>query len=434
MTEKLVLAYSGGLDTSVAIPWLRQQYGYDVVTMCVDVGEGQDLDSIQKKAIQVGAAKSYRMNAVERYAMEFVLPALKANALYEGKYPLASALSRPLISQLLVEVAEAEGAVCVAHGCTGKGNDQVRFEVSVKALNPHLKVVAPVREWHWTRDEEVAFAQKNHIPIPITLENPFSIDANLWGRAIECGILEDPWVEAPNEAFAWTVDAFSAMDDAGYVEIAFDEGTPVALNGRVMPLHVLISELNQIAGAHGVGRIDCLENRLVGIKSREIYEAPAAVVLVQAHKELECLTLTREVAQMKARLELEYSELIYNGLWFSPLKQALDAFVNETQRFVTGEVRVKLYKGSFQVVGRKSPYSLYRHDLATYSAGDAFVHDDAVGFIHLWGMPTTVYADLHGAVQEKADSARRTMMNVSVLESACTNPDELSSVQMEMPL
>jgi argininosuccinate synthase len=432
LTGKLVLAYSGGLDTSVAIPWLRQQYGYDVVAMCVDVGEGQDLDSVQKKAIQVGATKSYRVNAVDRYALEFVLPALKANALYEGKYPLASALSRPLISQLLVEVAEAEGAVCVAHGCTGKGNDQVRFEVSVKALNPSLRVVAPVREWHWTRDEEVAFARENQIPIPITLENPFSIDANLWGRAIECGILEDPWAEAPSEAFAWTVDSVSAMDDPGYVEIAFDEGTPVALNGRVMPLAELISELNQMAGAHGVGRIDCVENRLVGIKSREVYEAPAAVVLVQAHKELESLTLAREVAQMKARLELEYSELIYNGLWFSPLKRALDAFVTETQRFVTGEVRVKLYKGSFQVVGRKSAYSLYRHDLATYSAGDAFEHDDAVGFIHLWGMPTTVYADLHGSVHQETENMRGAPVNYSVLESERTNSDEPSSVQQEM--
>lgn len=397
--KKLVLAYSGGLDTSVAITWLTEKYGYDVVAMCVDVGEGKDLDWVKRKALQVGAVKSYRMDAVDKFARDFISPALHANALYEGKYPLASALSRPLISQLLVEVAAQEGAAAVAHGCTGKGNDQVRFEVSVNALNPQLAVVAPVREWHWTRDEEIAYAKGHHIPIPITAESPYSIDANLWGRAIECGVLEDPWVEAPDDAFAWAVAPEQALEDAAYIEISFDEGVPVALNGRVLPLATLISELNQMAGHHGVGRIDCVENRLVGIKSREIYEAPAAVVLVQAHKELEALTLTREVAQMKARLELDYAQLIYNGLWFSPLKTALDAFIQETARHVTGEVRVKLYKGTSQVVGRKSAYSLYRHDLATYSAGDAFHHDDAVGFIRLWGMPTTVYADVHSDEQ-----------------------------------
>ncbi|MCL6632693.1 MAG: argininosuccinate synthase [Alicyclobacillus herbarius] len=395
MTKKLVLAYSGGLDTSCAIAWLKEKYGYDVVAMCVDVGEGNDLDFVQQKAVQVGAVKSYRINAVERYASQFVLPALQANALYEGKYPLASALSRPLISQLLVEVAAAEGAEAVAHGCTGKGNDQVRFEVSVKALNPDLKVIAPVREWKWTRDEEIAFAKEHGIPIPITLDSPYSIDANLWGRAIECGVLEDPWAEAPEDAFLWTVSPEQAPDEPEYVEISFDEGVPVALNGEVLQLGELIWRLNRIAGRHGVGRIDHVENRLVGIKSREVYESPAGLVLVHAHRELESLTLTREVAQYKAGVELEYSKLIYNGLWFSPLKQALDAFIRETQQAVTGDVRVKLYKGGFQVVGRKSPYSLYRHDLATYSTGDAFDHQAAVGFIELWGMPTTVHAGVH---------------------------------------
>ncbi|MCL6453112.1 MAG: argininosuccinate synthase [Alicyclobacillus sp.] len=394
MSDKLVLAYSGGLDTSVAISWLKEKYGVDVVAMCVDVGEGKDLDFVQQKAISVGAVKSYRLDAVARFAQQFILPALQANALYEGKYPLASALSRPLISQLLVEVAAAEGAVAVAHGCTGKGNDQVRFEVSVKALNPHLRVIAPVREWSWTRDEEIAYARDKGIPIPITLDSPYSIDANLWGRAIECGVLEDPWVEAPEDAFEWTVSPERAPADPEYVEISFDEGVPVALNGEVMQLHELIAALNKKAGAHGVGRIDHVENRLVGIKSRELYESPAGLVLVHAHKELESLTLTREVAQFKAGIELEYSQLIYNGLWFSPLKQALDAFIGETQKHVTGDVRVKLYKGGFQAVGRKSTYSLYRHDLATYSAGDAFHHQDAVGFISLWGLPTTVHAEL----------------------------------------
>lgn len=420
MKEKLVLAYSGGLDTSVAIAWLKEKYEYDVVAMCVDVGEGQDLDAVQAKAIQVGAVKSYRMDAVDRYAGSFILPALKANAMYEGKYPLASALSRPLISQLLVEVAAREGAVCVAHGCTGKGNDQVRFEVSVKALQPNLKVVAPVREWHWTRDEEIDYAKSRGIPIPVTLDSPYSIDANLWGRAIECGVLEDPWAEAPNEAFQWTTDPESALENAAYVEITFDKGVPVALNGCVLSLPDLISELNHMAGAHGVGRIDCVENRLVGIKSREVYEAPAAIVLVHAHKELESLTLTREVAQMKARLELEYSQLIYNGLWFSPLKQALDAFIDETQRYVSGDVRVKLYKGSCQAVGRRSAFSLYRHDLATYSTGDAFQHQDAVGFIRLWGMPTTVYADLHGTHVSVASDMLVAPVSVSLKESEVT--------------
>lgn len=395
MNQKLILAYSGGLDTSVAISWLKEKYGMEVIAMCVDVGEGQDLDFVQQKALQVGAVKSYRMDAVARYAQQFILPALQANALYEGKYPLASALSRPLISQLLVEVAATEGAVAVAHGCTGKGNDQVRFEVSVKALNPNLQVVAPVREWNWTRDEEIAYAKEKGIPVPVTLDSPFSIDANLWGRAIECGVLEDPWAEAPEAAYQWTTSPESAPDEPEYVEVHFDEGVPVALNGEVMQLHELIATLNKKAGQHGVGRIDHVENRLVGIKSRELYEAPAGLVLVHAHKELESLTLTREVSQYKAGLELEYSKLIYNGLWFSPLKQALDAFIKETQQHVTGDVRLKLYKGTYQAVGRKSTYSLYRHDLATYSRGDAFHHQDAVGFISLWGLPTTVHAHLH---------------------------------------
>ncbi|GMA50613.1 argininosuccinate synthase [Alicyclobacillus contaminans] len=419
MSKKLVLAYSGGLDTSVAIAWLKEKYRYDVVAMCVDVGEGADLDFVQKKAVQVGAVKSYKVDAVERFAKEFILPALQANALYEGKYPLASALSRPLISQLLVEVAAAEGAEAVAHGCTGKGNDQVRFEVSVKALNPKLTVVAPVREWNWTRDEEIAYAKEHNIPIPITLDNPYSIDANLWGRAIECGVLEDPWAEAPEGAFLWTTNPENAPADPEYVEITFDEGVPVALNGEVMQLSELIHRLNVIAGRHGVGRIDHVENRLVGIKSREVYESPAGLVLVHAHKELECLTLTREVAQYKASMELEYAKLIYNGLWFSPLKSAMDAFIQETQKSVTGVVRVKLYKGSYQAVGRKSPYSLYRHDLATYSTGDTFQHGDAVGFISLWGMPTTVYAGVHEAVEGAATPVAVTSP-FSVLESATT--------------
>ncbi|MFD1677391.1 argininosuccinate synthase [Alicyclobacillus fodiniaquatilis] len=395
MKEKIVLAYSGGLDTSVSIPWIKDHYNYDVITMCLDVGEGANLQAVQDKAIQVGAIKSYKIDAKNRFAKQFIAPALKANALYEGKYPLASALSRPLIAQLLVEVAAAEGAVAVAHGCTGKGNDQVRFEVSIKALAPDLKVVAPVREWGFTRDEEIRYADEHNVPIPVNLDNPYSIDANLWGRAIECGVLEDPWQAAPEGAFEWTVAPEAAPDVAEDVLIAFEQGVPVALNGQTLPLETLIHQLNSICGKHGVGRIDHVENRLVGIKSREVYESPAARVLITAHQELEHLTLTREVLQYKMGLELEYSKLIYNGLWFSPLKQAFDAFIDQTQTHVTGTVRVKLYKGQAQVTGRQSPYSLYRHDLATYTTGDSFDHMAAVGFISLWGLPTTVHATLH---------------------------------------
>lgn len=400
MADKLVLAYSGGLDTSVSIPWIRDHYGYDVIAMCVDVGEGKDLDATQAKAVQVGAVKSYKIDAKAQFAESFILPALKANALYEGKYPLASALSRPLISKLLVEVAEREGAVAVAHGCTGKGNDQVRFEVSIHALNPNLKVIAPVREWGFTRDEEIRYAKEHSVPIPVDLDNPFSIDANLWGRAIECGVLEDPWQEAPEGAFLWTVSPEQAPDEPEEIVISFEQGKPVAVNGESLPLVDLIHRVNEIAGRHGVGRIDHVENRLVGIKSREVYESPAGKVLIMAHQELEHLTLTREVLQYKMGLELEYAKLIYNGLWYSPLKAAFDAFIDETQKYVTGDVRVKLYKGHAQATGRKSPYSLYRHDLATYETGDKFDHGAAVGFIRLYGLPTTVYATLH-AGQEK---------------------------------
>jgi argininosuccinate synthase len=392
--KKLVLAYSGGLDTSVAITWLKEN-GYDVVALSLDVGEGKDLEFIKNKALQVGATKSYMIDAREMYAQDFILPSLKANALYEHKYPLSAALSRPLISQLLVQIAEEEGAEAVAHGCTGKGNDQVRFDVSVTALNPNLSIVAPVREWGWSRDEEIEYAKQHNIPIPITKENPFSTDVNLWGRSCECGVLEDPWAEAPEAAFEWTASINNAPEDAEYVEIDFVKGVPVALNGQAMGLVELIEQLNQIAGKHGVGRIDHVENRLIGIKSREVYEAPAALVLIAAHRELETITLPREVFHFKPTLELKYTELVYNGLWFSPLKKALDAFIEETQATVTGTVRVKLHKGTYQPVGRKSEQSLYDLDLATYSPEDAFDHKAAEGFIKLWGLPTKVYAKVN---------------------------------------
>lgn len=393
--EKIILAYSGGLDTSVSVKWIQEKYGYDVIALGLDVGEGKDLEAIKNKALNVGAIKAYMIDAKELLAKEYILPALKANCLYEGKYPLSSALSRPLISKLLVEVAEKEGATAVAHGCTGKGNDQVRFEVSIQALNPSLKVVAPVREWGMTRDEEIKYAEENGIPIPVDLDNPFSIDANIWGRACEAGVLEDPWAEAPEAAFDWTNPIELTPDSAEYVEIEFDQGVPVALNGEKLPLVQLIETLNALGGKHGVGRIDHIENRLVGIKSREVYENPAALILINAHKELEFLTLTREVSQFKTQVEQQMSKIIYEGLWYSPIKPALDAFINETQKTVTGTIRVKLHKGNHTVVGRKSPYSLYNEELATYSKGDAFDHNAAVGFIKIWGLPTKVNAEVN---------------------------------------
>jgi argininosuccinate synthase len=399
--EKIVLAYSGGLDTSVSIKWIQEKYGYDVIALGLNVGEGKDLNAIKEKALKVGAIKAIMIDAKELLADEYIVPALKANALYEGKYPLSSALSRPLISKLLVQVAEEEGAVAVAHGCTGKGNDQVRFEVSIQALNPNLKVLAPVREWGMTRDEEIEYAAKHGIPIPVDLDNPYSIDANIWGRACEAGVLEDPWAEAPEGAYDWTNPIHLTPDEAEYVEVEFEQGVPVALNGQKMSLVPLIETLNEIGGKHGVGRIDHIENRLVGIKSREVYENPGALILINAHKELEFLTLPREVSQYKGQIDQQMAKIIYDGLWYSPLKPALDAFVNETQKAVNGTIRVKLHKGNHFVVGRKSPNSLYNEELATYSKGDAFDHNAAVGFIKLWGLPTKVYSEVHNKEKVK---------------------------------
>lgn len=392
---KVVLAYSGGLDTSVAIKWLQEKYGYDVIAASLDVGEGKDLDFVREKALKVGAIKSFVIDAKDMFAEEFLKPALKANALYEGKYPLVSALSRPLIAKVLVQVAEAEGAVAVAHGCTGKGNDQVRFDVAVAALNPDLKVLAPVREWAMSREEEIAYAQNHNIPVPVNVEKPYSIDQNLWGRSCECGQLEDPWATPPEDAYEWTTALADTPDQAEEIEIAFEQGVPVALNGKKMPFAKIIAELNQLAGKHGVGRIDHVENRLVGIKSREVYECPAAITLLTAHKELEFLTQTREVSQFKPQIEQKWAQLIYDGLYFSPLTDALNAFVDQTQQNVSGIVRVSLFKGHCTVNGRKSPQSLYNENLATYTADDTFDHDAAVGFIKLWGLPTKVYAQVN---------------------------------------
>ncbi|MDN5331594.1 MAG: argininosuccinate synthase [Tepidanaerobacteraceae bacterium] len=393
--KKVVLAYSGGLDTSVAIKWLKEKYDCEVIAFCADLGEGKDLDFIKEKALRIGAEKCYVADVREEFIKDYAFKALKANALYEGVYPISTALSRPLIAKYLVEIAKKEGAFAVAHGCTGKGNDQVRFDLSVAALSPELKVIAPVREWSMSREEEIDYAAKNGIPVPVGKENPFSIDQNLWGRSIECGVLEDPWVEPPEEAFEWTISPEKAPDEPAYVEITFEKGTPVAVDGKEMTPAELVANLNKIAGSHGFGRVDHVEDRLVGIKSREVYECPASLLLIEAHRHLESLTLPREVLHFKYIIEQKYAEIVYNGLWFSPLKKALEAFIEETQEVVSGTVRVKLYKGNATVVGRKSPNSLYDVKLATYAEGDLFNHKAAVGFITLWGLPTKVYAQVN---------------------------------------
>src|SRR5690625_3109639 len=399
--EKIVLAYSGGLDTSISIKWLQEKYNYDVIALSIDMGEAKDLEEVRQKALDVGAIKSVVIDGKKLLADGYLMSALKANALYEGKYPLSSALSRPLISKLLVEVAEQEGAVAVAHGCTGKGNDQVRFEISIRALNPDIKIVAPVREWGMTRDEQIEYAREKGIPIPVNIDNPFSIDANIWGRACEAGVLENPWNEAPEEAFDWTNPVENTPDEAEYVEISYEKGIPVALNGQQMDIVDLIETLNDIGGKHGIGRIDHIENRLVGIKTREVYESPAALILIHGHQEMEFLTMTREVSQFKTTVENQFIQLIYDGLWYSPLRKALNAFIDETQETVTGTVRVKLFKGNYMVVARKSPYSLYNEELATYEKGDMFDHNAAVGFIKLWGLPTEINAKNQKEAKQK---------------------------------
>ncbi len=390
--SKVVLAYSGGLDTSVAIPWLKESKGAEVVAVTVDVGQPVDLERVRQKALASGAAKAYVADVRAEYAREFLGPALRANALYEGVYPLSTALARPLIARHLVSVAKAEGAGFVAHGCTGKGNDQVRFDLSTTALAPELEVVAPAREWGMTREEEIAYAAAHHVPVDATKSSPYSTDENLWGRSVECGILEDPAVEPPEEVYGWTRSPAAAPDVPEYLTISFEQGLPVALGGRELPLHELIAELNRLAGAHGVGRIDHLESRVVGIKSREVYECPAAVVLIAAHQALEALVLPRDLLDFKRGVEQRYAQLVYDGLWFTPLREALDAFVGSTQERVSGEVAMKLFKGAARVSGRRSPNALYQGALATYSSGDQFRRQMAEGFIYVWGLPTRTWA------------------------------------------
>ncbi len=386
----VVLAYSGGLDTSVSIRWIKEKYDLDVITVTIDVGSERDLASIARRAEQIGAVKALVVDGRSDFVRYFVWPALQAGAIYEGQYPLATALARPLIARLLVEVARAEGAVAVAHGCTGKGNDQVRFDVSVQTLAPDLRIIAPVREWSMTRDNEIAYAAEQGIPIPVTNASPYSTDQNLWGRSIECGILEDPWAEPPAEVYAWTSN--TPPSEPTYIEVTFDHGIPVALDDVPMEGAELIEKLNELAGAYGIGRIDHVENRLVGIKSREIYEAPAAVVLHTAHQALETLTLGRDQVRFKDLVAGEYSRMIYNGQWYSALHQDLAAYVQSTQRFVSGTVRLKLVPWHCTLVGRKAEHSLYNHALATYDSGDQFDHNAALGFIKLWGLPLSTQA------------------------------------------
>ena len=396
MSDKVVLAYSGGLDTSVAIKWLQEKYYLDVIAFAVDVGNEPDFPAIREKALQLGAVKAMVSDAKKPFVEHYVFPALKANAVYGGQYPLATALGRPLMAKLLVEAALEEGASAVAHGCTGKGNDQVRFDVSVAALAPNLKIIAPAREWNMTREETIEYAQRHNIPIPVTADSPYSLDQNLWGRAIECGVLEDPWLEPPDDAFIWARALAETPDMPEYVEIGFAGGIPVTIDGQKMDGIALIQQVNELAGKHGIGRIDHIEDRVVGIKSREVYEAPAAVTLLQAHKALEAMTLSREQLRFKRSVDVEYADLVYNGLWFTSFRQDLAAYVESSQRFVTGTVRLKLFKGSCSVVGRKSPYSLYSHGLATYDKGDIFDQSAAAGFIHIWGLPARTQAQAQG--------------------------------------
>ncbi len=393
MTDKVVLAYSGGLDTSVAIPWLKER-GLDVVAVTVDVGQPGDLQAHRQKALRIGASDAVVVDARAEYAEGYIARALRANAMYEGIYPLSTALARPLIGKTLVDVARKVGARKIAHGCTGKGNDQVRFDLCTTSLAPELEVLAPARVWKMTREEEIAYAEARGVPVPVGRRSPYSTDENLWGRSVECGILEDPAVEPPEEAYGWTRAPERAPDTPVYVTLGFDRGLPISIDGQATELPALVPMLNRLAGDHGVGRIDHIESRVVGIKSREVYECPAALTLIQAHQALEALVLPRDLLDFKRSVEQRYAQLIYDGLWFTPLREALDAFVASTQSRVTGEVVLKLYKGSSRVVGRWSAYALYQHELATYAEGDRFRNEMAEGFIYVWGLPARTWASL----------------------------------------
>jgi argininosuccinate synthase len=395
VAKKVVLAYSGGLDTSVAVKWMAEEWGVEVVALAADVGQGGDFEAIRQRALGAGAVAAEVVDARAEFARDFVTPALLANAKYEGKYPLVSALSRPLIARHLVEVARVHRADAVAHGCTGKGNDQVRFEVSVRALAPDLELLAPVRVWDFTRDDSIEYAAKHDIPVAATKKSPYSVDENLWGRTVECGILEDPWVEPPDDIYALTAPPAGGAPEPRELVVGFERGVPVSLDGEPVPLQDLVPRLSEMIGAYGWGRIDMVENRRVGIKSREIYECPGSLALLLAHADLESITLERDLMREKARLEPRYAELVYDGLWFSPLRKALDAFIASSQEHVTGEVRLRLESGVCSVVGRKAEHGLYDYDLATYDAADAFRHEDAAGFVRLWGLGLETWGRRH---------------------------------------
>ena len=394
MAKRVVLAYSGGLDTSVAVRWMIDELGVEVVALAVDVGQASDdWDVVRERARAAGAVEAIVIDAREEFADNFVAPALKANAMYEGRYPLVSALSRPVIVKHLVEAARAHGADAVAHGCTGKGNDQVRFEVSTRALAPDLDVIAPVRGWGMTREDSILYAYRHEIPIQATKEKVYSIDDNLWGRAIECGEMEDPWAVPPRGVWLLTQQTATEPTD---VVIGFERGVPVSVDGERLGMAAIIAKLNALVGSYGWGRIDMVENRRVGIKSRETYECPAALALIMAHRDLESICLERDLEREKARFEPRYAELIYDGLWFSPLKKSLDAFIDASQEFVTGEVRLRLEPNSCQVTGRRSDHSLYDYELATYDAEDQFRHEDSAGFVRLWGLSVQTWAARQG--------------------------------------
>ncbi|MFM7406317.1 MAG: argininosuccinate synthase [Cuspidothrix sp.] len=391
--KKVVLAYSGGVDTSVCIPYLKQEWGVEeVITLAADLGQGDELEPIREKALKSGASESLVADVKDIFVKDYAFPAIQANALYENRYPLGTALARPLIAKILVEAAAKYGADAIAHGCTGKGNDQVRFDVSCTALNPNLKILAPAREWGMSREQTIAYGEQFGIPAPVKKSSPFSIDKNLLGRSIEAGTLEDPANEPPEEIYEMTKAIADTPNEPEYLEIGFQKGLPTTINGTSKNPVELIEQLNKIVGNHGIGRIDMIENRLVGIKSREIYESPAMIVLINAHRDLESLTLTADVSQYKRGIEETYTKIVYNGLWYSPLKAALDAFIQQTQERVSGVVRLKLFKGNATIVGRWSDNTLYTPDLATYGAEDQFDHKAAEGFIYVWGLPTRIWA------------------------------------------
>lgn len=406
LADKYVLAYSGGLDTSVLIKYLQQKCNAQVITLTVDVGQGEDLKAIGEKAKKLGVIKNVAIDAKGEFVKDYIFPAIKANALYEGKYPISTSLSRPLIAKKMVEVAEKEGATGLVHGCTGRGNDQVRFDITLASLAPGKQILAPVRDWGLTREEEIAYAKENNIPISEGAKK-YSIDASLWGRAIECGLLEDANNEPPEDAYEWTTSPEKAPDTPEVITIGFEAGVPVSVNGKEMEPLALIEEVNKIAGKHGVGRIDHIEDRVVGLKSREVYECPAAVVILDAHRDLEKMVMTRNQVLFKQIVDAQWVNLVYSGLWVDPLKGDLDAYINKSQENVTGEVKTKLYKGSMQIIGRSSPYSLYDKNLANYNIKTSFNQSYSKGFIELYGLQTVMYNNLKAAKQKPTSKAKK---------------------------